>query len=230
MRPPRERPAGASAGIAIFECSERDLLSCQYNFTIYLLHRTEFFYRMIARRIFPETRIKSVHLAIASCIVLVALLLVAGCTTPSTQGNLTGFPAQTHVSTTKEKSVLFYQVTIPQPDNIHPDYLKMDSDIFNQGEVIEFYVVNEGSGSLACWRTIPSLQYHLYRQIGTWELQPEPESTGAYTDYGYYLQPGESTPIQQVSTADLVPGHYKIVTDCEISREFEIHAVPGASR
>jgi hypothetical protein len=181
---------------------------------------------MAARPILLNPLGRPVRVAVSLCIVMVAMLLAAGCTTGPVLDNQTGTLTQTLVSPTSGKSVTFYKVTIAQVEGIHPDYFKMESDIYNQGEVIEFHVVNEGLGSLACWRTIPSLNFHLYRQIGTWELQPGPESTGAHIDYGYYLQPGESTPIQQLSTSDLVPGHYKIVTDCRVSREFEIHAAP----
>jgi hypothetical protein len=68
---------------------------------------------------------------------MIAVLLAAGCTTTPTLGNLTSPPTQTLVSPIKEKSVSFYMVTIPQPEGIHPDYIKMDSDVYNQGEVID---------------------------------------------------------------------------------------------
>jgi hypothetical protein len=63
-------------------------------------------------------------------------MLAAGCTTTPTLGYATGTPKQTLVSPTKEKSVSFYKVTIPQPGGIPPDYIKMDLDVYNQGEVI----------------------------------------------------------------------------------------------
>ena len=183
---------------------------------------------MTARPILPDSRSRPVRVAIALCIMMVAVLLTAGCTITQTKDNLTGALPRNPISQPTEESVLFYHVTIPQAEGIHPDYIKMDSDVYNQGEVIKFHVVNEGSESLACWRTIPSLHYHLYRQIGTWESQPEPTET--HIDYGYYLKPGESTPVQQINTTELLPGHYKIVTDCGVSREFEIHAAPGMIR
>lgn len=157
-------------------------------------------------------------------VAFVCILFTAGCTTTvPVLNNQTGTPAQTPVSPTLDKSVPFYQVTIPQPEGVHPDYVRMKSDIFNQGEIIEFSVVNGGNETLGCWRTIPR-QIYLYRQVGVWESLTKP--VGIHTDYGYYLQPGESTPIERLSTADLTPGHYKIVTECGVSREFEIRAAP----
>lgn len=167
-------------------------------------------------------------MAVVLCIVMIAGILAAGCTTIPAPDNLTGTLTQTRITPTMEKAEPFFKVTISQPEGIHPDYIKMESDVYNQGEIIDFYVVNEGSESLACWRTIPSKNFHLYRQIGTWESQSEP--TGTHTDYGYYLEPGESTPVQQLSTDDLTPGHYKIVTDCGVSREFEIRAAPNVTQ
>jgi hypothetical protein len=53
-------------------------------------------------------------------------------------------------------------VTIAQLSSTHPDYVKMGSDVYNQGDIIKFTVKNEGSASLICWRP-PEI--HLYRQI-----------------------------------------------------------------
>lgn len=183
---------------------------------------------MIQRPFLHDNLKKPDRSAVSLCIVMIAVMLAVGCTTTTDPDNLTGTFTQTRVTPTMEKIGPFYKVTITQPEGIHPDYIKMDSDLFNQGEIIDFHVVNEGSGSLACWRTIPSKNFHLYRQIGTWESQPEP--TGTHTDYGYYLKPGESTPVQQLNTADLTPGHYKIVTECGVSREFEIRAAPSVTQ
>ena len=61
----------------------------QYYFPIYLSARTDFFYLMTAHPIFPESRRKLVHIAVALCVVMVAVLLAAGCTTTPTVGNLT---------------------------------------------------------------------------------------------------------------------------------------------
>jgi len=150
-----------------------------------------------------------------------AFLLTAGCSTIPVQHNAASSEI-VPVPQTTEKPGPYYRVTIDQAESNHPDYLKMDSDIYKQGEVIEFFVTNLGSESLSCWHDYPS--FSLYRQVGTWESLTKRE--GYQTDYGYYLQRGESTAVERLNTSDLTPGHYKIVTDCGISREFEIHVAP----
>ena len=160
----------------------------------------------------------SLRTTFALMVVMVAVLLAAaGCMGQPDLENQTGTLIRTPVISMTPKSMAFYKVTIAQPNNSHAEFIKMDSDVYNQGEVVEFYVVNEGSETLTCW-TPPSI--HLYRQIGTWELQTEPVVT--HSTYGYSLKPGESTPSRQLSTANRIPGHYKIVADCGVSREFEI--------
>ena len=152
-------------------------------------------------------------------VLAMALILVAGCTTGSSQHSQSVNPTLTPASSTNQQSLFFYGKKIHQTDSINPDFIKMGSDIYIQGEVIEFHIVNEGSSSLACpW--IPP--YDLYRQIGTWEHLTK--RTGNYYLPGnYWLEAGNSTSVAQLSTADLTPGRYKLVK-CGVSREFEIHA------
>jgi hypothetical protein len=133
--------------------------------------------------------------------------------------NQTGTPASSLVPPTTKTPEPFSKVTISQAEGIHPDYIKMDSDIYSQGDVIEFFVVNEGFDSLPCW--IPH-SYQIYRQDseGSWELQITPVKT--FVSRGYELKPGESTPVQTIQTDDKIPGLYKIVSDCGVSREFNL--------
>jgi len=120
--------------------------------------------------------------------------------------------------------LFFSHVTIPQVEGNNPGFIKMDSDVFIQGEVIKFHIVNEGASPLPCeW--MPA--YTLYRQTGEWE--PLTKQAGNYYLPGnYWLEAGNSTAVEQVDTAGQEPGHYKIVK-CGVSREFEIHASPEIS-
>jgi hypothetical protein len=157
-------------------------------------------------------------------VLAMALILVAGCTTGSSQNSQSVNPSLIPISSTSQQSLFFYGKKIHQTDSINPDFIKMGSDIYLQGEVIEFHVVNEGTSPLAC-QWIPP--YDLYRQMGTWEYLTK--RTGNYDLPGdYWLGTGNSTPVQQLSSSDLIPGHYKIVK-CGVSREFEIHAPPLAT-
>lgn len=173
----------------------------------------------------PKIHRKSFGIAVVLSLITVMILLVAGCSTNPSPGNRTTTIVQIPVSSAIEKSVEpFYEVRISQPEGIHPDYVKMDSDVYVQGEIIRFSVVNEGTAPLACpW--IPP--YDLYRQIGTWEYLTK--RTENYDLPGnYWVQAGNSTPVLELSTADLTPGHYKLVK-CGVSREFEIHTAPATT-
>ncbi len=163
---------------------------------------------------------------IALTLLTLLLLLVGGCMNKPAPDNHTTAPSQVPDSPTKDKSLMFDGVKIPQAEGVNPDYIRMSSDIYIQGEVIEFNIVNGGSESLMCRHTLPP--YSLYRQTGSWE--PVIKPTGTQTSWGSELKPGDSTQVQQLSTAYLTPGHYKLATGCGVSREFEIRAVSGADR
>jgi hypothetical protein len=178
---------------------------------------------MTVQPICLERKRRSFHVAIAFGILIVAILLTAACTTTLSLGNRTTTVTRTPVSPAIEKSIVpFYKVMISQPEGIHPDYVKMDSDVYVQGEIVKFSIVNKGSSSLAC-QWMPS--YNLYRQVGTWESLTSFTGNYRIDDY-YWLETGNSTPVQQLSTTNLIPGHYKIVK-CGVSREFEIRAAPA---
>jgi len=155
---------------------------------------------------------------------LAAILLAAGCTTTPVSENLTG---ENHASITTTpgtpESKAFYKVTISQPNDAnHPDYIKMESDVYNQGEVIEFYVVNEGSESLLC-DYIPTFGVSQRMDDGSWRLLPESSQTasGGLRDW----KPGEVSRTFRFATTGWMPGRYRIVFDCGIMREFEIWSV-----
>lgn len=160
----------------------------------------------------------------ALVIVCVCMLLVAGCTTKPALENQSGSSTQVTITPTMEQSKALYKTTIAQPDGSHAEFIKMESDVYNQGEVVEFYVVNEGSDSLSCW--IPN-SYQIYRKDpeGSWELQVTPVKT--FISRGYDLKPGELTPVQTINTDDKDPGLYKIVSDCGVSRLIEIRKRSG---
>jgi hypothetical protein len=174
---------------------------------------------MTVRPIYLKIHKNSFHITVVLSILIIMILQVAGCTTNSFPGNRTTTVEQAAVSPAIEKTVVpFYNVKISQSESIHPDYVRMDSDVYVQGETIGFSVINNGSSPLAC-RWMPS--YNLYRQAGTWELLTTLKGNYRIDDY-YWLGAGNSTPVQQLSTTDLIPGHYKLVK-CGVSREFEVH-------
>jgi len=156
----------------------------------------------------------------AVILLIIAFMFFAGCTTEPALQSQTVNQSPSPDSSQMDKSLFFYGAKIPQADSIHPDYIRMNSDIFAQGETIEFFVVNEGSSPLTC-DYLPV--YNLYIQTGTWESLTRKSE---YSLPGYYHLPaGNSTDVQRLGTSDLVTGHYKIAR-CGVSREFEVHAAP----
>ncbi|WP_321506998.1 hypothetical protein [uncultured Methanoregula sp.] len=173
---------------------------------------------MTARPLIPDRWIISLCVTVVLCIVMLVMLLAAGCITDMAQypGNST--PTNPAIIPTTHSLLRLYGAKIPQNESVYPDCIQMDSDIYIQGEVMEFHVENKGPGILDC--RIP-MSYALYRQVGIWEPLKKPIPSLS-TDTS--LQIGESRPVQRVNTADLIPGHYRINTDCGVSREFEVWA------
>jgi hypothetical protein len=149
-----------------------------------------------------------------------ALLLAAGCagqhvavenrTTPVTQ-------------TTRESKTL-YTVTIAQPDSTHPEYIKMDADVYNVGEIVEFYMINEGSGTLTCANWQPSYSVLWLLDNGTRQRVAD---SGVVQPAISYIKPGSVTPHYRIETTGWGPGRYLIRFDCDaISREFILREIP----
>jgi hypothetical protein len=100
----------------------------------------------------------------------------------------------------------------------------MDSDFYNQGEVAEFYLKNEGSGALECSGDPPSYEVRYQLGNGTWVTRPGPLETGSRRTS--YLEPGESTGIYRFVTADWKPARYRIVSGCGISHDILVWEKP----
>ena len=160
---------------------------------------------------------------IALMIVLMCILLTTGCTTKPVLDNQTGTFTSPTVPPTTQPSEALYKVTIAQQNNTHVDFIKMDSDVYNQGEVIEFYVVNEGTETLTCANSPPS--YRIYHQIEdkSWEIQTGVSET--MSPLISYFKPGETTRVRRLITTDWTAGRYRIVFDCGISREFDLRRI-----
>ena len=154
---------------------------------------------------------------------LASVLLAPGCTT-TVPGNRTGPVSPAPATSTTPASVALYRVTIPQEEGSHADYLIMDSDVYNQGEVVEFYVMNEGSGAIRCGSSPFTYMVQYRKTDGSWGTLPEPSET--VEPIISYLKPGQATATRRFVTAGWPPGLYRIVYDCGISREFMVRTVP----
>jgi len=163
------------------------------------------------------------RMTLALMMIFVCILLVSGCTNKPVLDNQTGTFTSPTVPPTTQPSKALYKVTIAQPNNSRADFIKMDSDVYNQGEVIEFYVVNEGTETLTCGCTPPL--FVIYRQLDdkSWGILP---GTGEWCSFQIsYFKPGETTRVRRLITNDWLPGRYRIGFGCGISREFEIRRI-----
>lgn len=146
------------------------------------------------------------------------LILLAGCT---------AFTDEKHpnVSPTHGQSVASYHATLPQPD-AGSDYVKMDTDIYNIGEVVEFIVTNDGSRTLECSGNPPTFSVKFQPGRGTWATRmgtEKPNESEKST-----LAPSASTQVYRFVTTGWDPGRYRIVHDCGVEREILIRSLPAA--
>ncbi|MDP3565499.1 MAG: hypothetical protein Q8R70_13530, partial [Methanoregula sp.] len=95
-------------------------MGAQKYFTTYLPHSTDLFYPMTERPLFSESRRWHVCIAVALCIVLLAV----GCMGQPDLNNQTGTITQTPVIQTTQKSTALYKVTIAQPDGSRAEFIK----------------------------------------------------------------------------------------------------------
>lgn len=165
-------------------------------------------------RIFPADTSRFFLQQSAFVLVVVLLIISAGCSSVSpgekagTITNITPSPAQ---------SVASYIVAINQPD-ARSGYVKMDTDVYNIGEVVEFTVTNDGSGSLDCAGNPPGFFVKTQSPIGAWitkmgDDKPDPSAKSS-------LSAGGSTRRYAFVTTGWEPGRYRIVHDCGVEREF----------
>jgi hypothetical protein len=185
---------------------------------------------MTARPIFPECRKSAARVVAVLCIVMMALLVAAGCINEPARNSQSGTIPSPAVPALTQKSSALYKVTIAQQNDSQSDLIHMDSDIYNQGEVVEFYLVNDRPEPLECVGDFSS--YRIFSFINrSWSPLPQPPGTYVVVITGIstrsYLQSGTSTEKFHLITNDLTPGRYKIQFVClNIYREFEIRKIP----
>jgi len=151
-------------------------------------------------------------------IIIFALLLTAGCTTPLTNANATA-----NVTPTPAQSVALYKVTLAQPD-ANSGSIRMDSDVYNDGEVVEFVVVNNGKTNLVSPNDHPDFSVKFQTGHGTWATKmgtDEPAFSNATI-----LAPGESSKVYRFIPAGWEAGRYRIVSDYGVVRDFLIRVLP----
>lgn len=173
---------------------------------------------MTARPNSPECRNSLVVIVVVLCIVMVAMLAVSGCTSFFDKMNKTG-----NSTPSMQQFPASYKVTIAQPDGTSKS-IKMDTDVYNIGEVVEFYILNEGAGKLACSNDPPTFSVKFQTGSGKWATRvgtDKPVETNKT-----YLEHGKSTSLYRFVTNGWEPNRYRIVSDCGVYREFLLRPAP----
>jgi hypothetical protein len=186
---------------------------------------------MTARPIVPENRRKSVCVAVTLGMITVIVLLIVGCTTAPNSENQSGTLAPSPVATPTLQSKPLYKVTITQLNTSHSELIRMDSDVYNQGEIIEFSISNEGPDTITCVGDITECRLFFKKNDSSWEELSRPvrayyaprPTQPASTDVHErsYMVPGRTPLNFHLITTNWAPGRYKIQSDClKASREF----------
>jgi hypothetical protein len=148
------------------------------------------------------------------------IFFTAGCTQPFVTENQTAAAHTDNFSS----SVAKYKVAIAQPEE-SATMIRMDTDVYNIGEVVEFTVTNDHNYDLACSNDPPSFIVSYQKGNGQWVTRmgmdnPPPGNESI-------LRPGESTDTYRFVTIGWDPGRYRLTSDCGVSHEILIRPVPS---
>lgn len=150
---------------------------------------------------------------------LAGILCTSGCSGISDlQNHASGHLEKTGPSTNADN-----RHTLAQPEDTAM-MIKMDTDIYNLGEVVEFTITNEKTMDLICSHNPPSFSVLYQKATGQWvtRMGDGNQPPGNKTT----LKPAESTNPYRFVTTGWAPGRYRIDTDCGVSREILIRALP----
>lgn len=155
-------------------------------------------------------------------LILACVVCTAGCTMPFAPDNQTADSPPPSTSAAIAK----YRLALAQPED-SSKMITMDTDVYNIGEVVEFVITNEKTGDLSCTNSPPSFSVRYQKGTGQWitRMGVENPAPGNPT----YLKPGESTAPYRFVTEGWAYGRYRIVTDCGVSREILLRALPSAT-
>jgi hypothetical protein len=158
---------------------------------------------------------------VAVVFLAVGLVLSAGCTAPAGTIN-----ASENASSAPVTIAASYRATINQPDT-QSGYVKMDTDIYNIGEVVEFIVINDGRGTLSCAGDPPAFSVKTQMPGGSWTTKMGPDEPNRTVQSS--LAPGASTQRYAFVTTGWEPGRYRIVQDCGVEHEFLLRTLPAVT-
>jgi len=155
---------------------------------------------------------------ISLMIVIVCILITSGCTSLFDQINLTNT-----TTPSLQQFPASYKVTIAQPD-VTSKSIKMDTDVYNIGEVVEFSIINEGAGTLQCLNDPPTFSVKFQTSSGKWATRLGTDKSVETNKT--YLEQGKSTQMYRFITTGWEPNRYRIVSDCGVYREILLRPAP----
>jgi len=161
------------------------------------------------------TRISTTLLLI---IAIACIVLVAGCTLPFDQTNQSG-----NATAAIQPLPASYKVTIAQPDE-RSRFLHMDTDVYNQGEVVEFFIADDNGRMPSCANDTPAFSVKFQKGNGAWATKMEIGTPPGTNES--YPGTGKTSPRYGFVTTGFEPNRYRIVSDCGISREFIVRVLP----
>jgi hypothetical protein len=97
--------------------------------------------------------------------ILIFCLLFAGCSSQSGEEK-----GAANTTENKSGSPAGYRVTIAQPD-ARSDLIRMDSDVYNVGEVVEFTILNDDLLPLECSSSPPDFTVNFQTGSGRWVVK-----------------------------------------------------------
>ena len=147
---------------------------------------------------------------------ILACVMTAGCTSVLNEGN------SSTTAVTDRVAAPGYHATIAQPD-ARSDFIRMDADVYNAGEVVEFTVTNNGTLPLECSDTPPGFRVKFQTGSGRWVTRMGPDTP--VKGNSSQLKSGESTQLYRFVSAGWEPGRYRIISDCGVEHDILIHAL-----
>jgi hypothetical protein len=175
---------------------------------------------MTARPVDPKSRRRPICRAVALVLVMVAVLLASGCMTQTATDNHMGTISSSTIIVPTQKSSPLYKVTITQPNSSHAEIIKMDSDVYNIGEVVEFSVTNRSHVSDNCSDSPCSYRIAFQLENGSWQVLPEPMEPMDTTVEGPRYSSSCSS--MRFATTNWTGGMYRIQYHCGVSRKFNL--------
>jgi len=159
---------------------------------------------------------------IATALILVTLtILIAGCATlPGTPG------APANATVVSSQPAAQYKATVSQPD-AYSRFIRMETDVYNAGEVVEFVVTNDGNKNLMSPNDKPWFSVKFQTGSGTWATKMGPQTPAVSN--ATFLRPGESSNVYRFLSEGWEAGRYRIVSDYGVERDILVRKIPVPS-